>query len=101
RLLVEVKLVLARGIREVSDGLAIGAPTGIALGNTGSAGQIARVTFFAGDGEDFAMCFNHCASTGRRELYVVNLIGAKCGAMRFKVSQLAVNLNRDWLIGSF
>ena len=72
-LVVQVELVLAGGVGEVGDGLAVRAPGGIALGDAGGLGQVAGVAFLGRDGEDFAVRLEDGAGAGGRESGVLNL----------------------------
>src|SRR5262249_10996919 len=63
----QVKLVLARFVREVRDPLAVGRPGRRALGGAGGLRQVANVAFFGRDGQDFAAGREHGAGPGRRQ----------------------------------
>ena len=97
-LIVQVELVLAGGVGEVGDGLAVRAPGGVALGYAGGLGQVAGVALLGRDGEDLAVRLEDGARAGGRKLGVLNLLRGNIDSMRRQASQFAVNLNRDWHI---
>ena len=94
-LVVQIKLVLAGGVREVGDGLAIRAPGGVALGHAGGLGEVAGVALFGRDGEDFAMRLKNGARAGGREAGVLDLVRGEVDPVGRQGGQLAVDLDRD------
>jgi hypothetical protein len=94
-LVMEVELVLAGGIGEVGDGFAVGAPGGIALGDTGGLGEVADVALLGRDGKDLAVGLKDGAGSGGREVGILNLFRRDAGEVGREVGQFAVDLNGD------
>src|SRR5689334_7537399 len=66
RLIFQVKGVFTGLIREVGDPFSVGRPGRVALRKSRSAGQIAHIPFFRGDGENLATGLEYSALSGRR-----------------------------------
>jgi len=97
-LVAEVELVLAGGVGEVGEGLAVGRPGGVALSSGGGIGEVAGVAFFAGDGEDFAVRLKGGALAGGRKRGVADFVGGDGGEVRGEVGEVAVNPDLDGVI---
>src|SRR5437660_1306970 len=66
-LLADVKLILARFVREVGDVLAVGRPGWIALGHPRRAGEVPDIAFLGGHGEDFPVGLEDSPRAAGRE----------------------------------
>ena len=71
-LVADVGLVLARGVTQVGDGLAIRRPGGISFSGDRRPGQIAYIALLPRHGKDVAVCFRDHAHPGwrKREILV-------------------------------
>ena len=95
RLVVQIKLVFARRVAEVSDGLAVRTPRRVAFGHAGGLGQIARVALLCRHSEYLSVRLKDRASACRRKVGVLNLLRVQFHPVRCQVGQFAVNRNRN------
>src|SRR6185503_15710303 len=87
-LVAQVQSVLSGLIGEVRNPLPIGRPRGIALHYARCSGQVARIAFLGGNGQDLTASFKDGSCAGRRQARIADarahslIPGAQCDEIR-------------------
>ena len=81
-LIADGEFVFSGLIGKICDGLAVGRPRRIAIGDGGTARDVANVALVGGNGENLSPGFEHSAGTGRRDAEILNALGLDLGEVR-------------------
>ena len=82
-------------VGEIRDRLSVGRPRGIAVGDGGTARDIANVAFVGGNRENLSPGFEQSARPSRREVETLNALGFNLGEVRPHRLKVAGNMDRN------
>ena len=88
-LIAEVKRVFTRFVGEISDGLAVGRPRRIPIGDGGRAGEVAHVALFGGHSDDLAVRLEDGTRARRRKGGLRQLPGRNLFEVRARLRQIS------------
>jgi hypothetical protein len=85
----QVQRVFAGLVGEISNGFSVGRPRRAAVGDAGRIRDVANISLFSGNGENFAVRFEHGAHAGGRNRGVIDVFG--------DFFEMGTNFNQVWI----